>query len=673
MTATDAFPRERLRTIVTQLAGHACNDDDAVDNLNDAQRMALFHVLRGRNVFVTGGAGTGKSYFTRCLVRMLQRRGVDVALTATTGLAASNLADKDYDTLTPTTIHSFAGVGLARETADELTSFVLRKTFVVKRLRAVQVWVVDEVSMLDPLLMAKLDRILRAVRQQLQYPFGGVQLVFVGDFYQIPPVQRADDLCDPQRAELLGESYAQSRYAFELPLWRKAIDVDCMLTEVFRQRDDSFVRMLQEVRHGQLTQDTVRKFTDRSEVMLLYDLERIAIEHWGGAERADAIRAAARARWERYENDEEMPVDEADSLDVDWSRVDSYMRTCLRFDDTEALVRTVPLDRLPEAYRMYVSAIEPTQLVAVNRRVHEENERRLALIDDVAHVYRSHVAVKGMNARHRQYESALAAFHKEFETNVMAPSTLTLKRGAQVMLLANIDPFASLVNGRRGVVVDFVPVPTSVTVAQSAGDATVARVVASDDTDALKKTTVVPLVRFDNGVERTVQLHTWKRKRYYGNVKAEGTYYQLPLMLSWAISIHKSQGMSISSLRVDLADVFESGQSYVALSRAVALERLIVSGFDPQMFASRENQPNREVIAYYERIERDAPKAMALIASELATYHDDATSMDDDVFIGVTSGASSSRAVKRPHELVDQGTKAAVGGAASAEYKVART
>lgn len=656
---------EVLRTVVTQLAGRARNDDDdcAVEQLNDDQRVALLHVLRGRNVFVTGSAGTGKSYWTRCLVRLLQRRRVRVALTATTALAASNLADKDYETLEPMTIHRFAGIGLAREDIDELVRMVKRNKFVVQRLRDVDLWVIDEVSMLDPLLMVKLDALMRAVRERPHEEFGGVQVVFVGDFYQIPPVLRDDDMTSPQRRALLGEQYCAARYCFELPLWRKTIDVECLLRQVFRQSDDAFVHMLQEVRHGCLSAPTLRRFTDRSEVMLLYDLEKLAVEHWG-AEKAEQIRAAARSRWTAFENGVDLDTAGENGQSVpgiDWSCVDAYMRSCSTFEEGEALVRTLPEQVVPPAYRIYVSPIEPTQLVAVNRRVHEENERRLAMIEDTAHVYRSHVELKGMTTRHRNYDEARKQFVQEFERNVMAPTTLTLKRGAQVMLLANLEPPA-LVNGRRGVIVDFVQMPmTAVTVAQSAGDATSALRATSDEHAATltAKATTVPLVRFDNGVERAIQLHVWKRKRRYGAQKVEASFYQLPLMLSYALSIHKSQGMSISALKVDLADVFESGQSYVALSRAVSLDRLVVSGFDAQMFASKENQPNRTVIDFYERIERAAPACAALVEEDLRLF---TTAPPADMFIGQAEGSSAGRggaagaagaagAYKRPRDV----------------------
>lgn len=651
---------EALRTVVAQLAGRARNDDDdcAVEQLNRDQRVALLHVLRGRNVFVTGSAGTGKSYWTRCLVRLLQRRRVRVALTATTALAASNLADKDYETLEPMTIHRFAGIGLARENVDELVRMVKRNKFVVQRLRDVDLWVIDEVSMLDPLLMAKLDTLMRAVRERPHEVFGGVQMVLVGDFYQIPPVMRDDEMTSPQRLALLGEQHCAARYCFELPLWRKTIDVECLLRQVFRQSDGAFVHMLQEVRHGCLSAPTLQRFTNRSELMLLFDLERLAVEHWG-ADKAEKIRAAARSRWTAYENGVDLDGDAAASSlqsvpDVDWTRVDTYMRSCSTFEEGEALVRTLPDDAVPPPYRIYVSPIEPTQLMAVNRRVHEENERRLAMIEDTAHVYRSHVELKGMTARHRNYDETRKQFVQEFERNVMAPTTLTLKRGAQVMLLANLEPPA-LVNGRRGVIVDFVQMPmTAVTVAQSANDATsVPRVTSDDHTAALTtKATTVPLVRFDNGVERAIQLHVWKRKRRYGTQKVEASFYQVPLMLSYALSIHKSQGMSISALKVDLADVFESGQSYVALSRAVSLDRLVVSGFDAQMFASKENQPNRAVIDFYDRIERAVPACTALVEEDVRLF---VTAPPTDMFIGQAEGGAGAAgavgAYKRPRDM----------------------
>merc|ERR1712070_59996 len=142
----------------------------------------------------------------------------------------------------------------------------------------------------------------------------------------------------------------------------------------------------------------------------------------------------------------------------------------------------------------------------------------------------------------------------------MFPRALTLKVGAQVMLLKNIAPERSLVNGSRGVVTGF------------------------EGPDML------PVVQFLNG-EQIIQREDDKKEFSGGRVLVRS---QIPLKLSWAITIHKSQGMTIDYLEVDLRNIFEAGQAYVALSRARTLEGLRVVGFD-----ARRVWTNPKVIEFY--------------------------------------------------------------------------
>ncbi|XP_062843848.1 ATP-dependent DNA helicase PIF1 [Trichomycterus rosablanca] len=145
---------------------------------------------------------------------------------------------------------------------------------------------------------------------------------------------------------------------------------------------------------------------------------------------------------------------------------------------------------------------------------------------------------------------------------------LQLKVGAQVMLTKNLDVQRGLVNGARGVVVDFLPGNQG-----------------------------LPRVRFLCGAVEVMKRERW-------TFKAAGGLYlsrqQLPLKLAWAISIHKSQGMTLDCVEISLARVFESGQAYVALSRARSLEGLRVMDFDPRVV-----QANPDVLLFYKKLRRE--------------------------------------------------------------------
>ena len=190
-----------------------------------------------------GAAGTGKTHLLTRLVRALRRReGLPgaVAVTASTGAAACLVGG--------VTLHSFAGVGLARASAAELAARVERSQGASARWRAARVLVVDEVSMVDAGLFDKLDAVARRVRGD-GAPFGGLQLVLCGDFFQLPPVPEA------------GGAVA---FAFESAGWRAAVRRTYTLTTAFRQADAAFVGMLNELRLGRVSDATAAALRARA-------------------------------------------------------------------------------------------------------------------------------------------------------------------------------------------------------------------------------------------------------------------------------------------------------------------------------------------------------------------------------------------------------------------------
>ena len=209
--------------------------------LSDEQKGVLRSVVEdGKSVFFTGSAGTGKSVLMRQIIAQLKRkysREPDrVAVTASTGLAACNIEG--------ITLHSFSGIGLGKEPAPELVKKIKRNAKHKQRWLRTKVLIVDEVSMVDGDLWDKLEHVARALRNNGR-PFGGMQIVVTGDFFQLPPVP------DANRA---------AKFAFDAQTWNTVVEHTILLTHVFRQRDPAFAGMLNEMRLGKLTQASINEF-----------------------------------------------------------------------------------------------------------------------------------------------------------------------------------------------------------------------------------------------------------------------------------------------------------------------------------------------------------------------------------------------------------------------------
>ena len=186
--------------------------------LSEEQKSVLHLVAeKQKSVFFTGSAGTGKSVLLREIIKALRdkhKREPDrVAVTASTGLAACNVGG--------VTLHSFAGIGLGKETAPELVKKIKKNQKAKTRWMRTKVLIVDEISMVDGDLFDKLESIARAVRNNGR-PFGGIQLIITGDFFQLPPV--------PDYGRV-------SKFSFDAATWNTSIEHTIGLNQVFRQKD----------------------------------------------------------------------------------------------------------------------------------------------------------------------------------------------------------------------------------------------------------------------------------------------------------------------------------------------------------------------------------------------------------------------------------------------------
>lgn len=219
-----AAPVEKRPEPNTQaVAGHSKQHHSAAAasvSLSDEQRHVKNLVCtRSASVFFTGPAGTGKSVLMRAIIQELKQKWARdperLAVTASTGLAACNIGGM--------TLHSFAGIGLGKEDAQTLVKKIRRNAKAKNRWLRTKTLIIDEISMVDGELFDKLSQIGRILRNNGR-PWGGIQLVITGDFFQLPPVPD-------------GEKKRDVTFAFEAAMWNTSIDHTIGLTEVFRQRD----------------------------------------------------------------------------------------------------------------------------------------------------------------------------------------------------------------------------------------------------------------------------------------------------------------------------------------------------------------------------------------------------------------------------------------------------
>ena len=216
--------------------------------MNTEQLAALAAVKKGRNIFLTGAGGTGKSHMIRAITSWAANAGIRCAITAMTGCAAL-LLNHEGSAIRAKTLHSWAGVGLARESPVELADMVDSNRRAKRRWIDTQLLIVDEVSMMTPDFLEKLDLIARRVRKRPAQKFGGIQIVFAGDFCQLPPVSRAE-----------------VQFVFESPVWTELIEEVHNLTQIIRQSDPAFQRLLTETRMGFLSDESLKILESRKDL-----------------------------------------------------------------------------------------------------------------------------------------------------------------------------------------------------------------------------------------------------------------------------------------------------------------------------------------------------------------------------------------------------------------------
>jgi ATP-dependent DNA helicase PIF1 len=195
--------------------------------LTKLQKEFFYQFFTRRNIFLTGAAGVGKSFCISLLTDFLQEQDIFFGVTATTGVAALNVGGS--------TIHSWSGMGLADEEGMRLLDKVSENRKAFNRIKQSKVLIIDEISMAKADLIEKLDIVCQFIRNS-ERPFGGIQVIFVGDFLQLPPVFN---------------KFERESFAFEAPAWKAAKVYTLHLSEIVRQHDEpAFAEFLNEVRVG---------------------------------------------------------------------------------------------------------------------------------------------------------------------------------------------------------------------------------------------------------------------------------------------------------------------------------------------------------------------------------------------------------------------------------------
>jgi len=227
-----------------------------LDTLTSQQLQVVHHLLKGHNIFLTGGGGVGKSYLLSIIYNEFPalKKQFDslqspysvpklprIQITAMTGCAALLLGNKAK------TLHSWAGIKLGKGTVNELFVSIRRSPKSMRNWLCTELLIIDEVSMLTAELLDKLNQLAKKIRSN-QKPFGGIQVMFVGDFYQLPPVNKTDE---------------QKIFAFESDSWKDIIHTSIELTIIQRQKDEIFQKILTEARFGSLSKESCKILRQR--------------------------------------------------------------------------------------------------------------------------------------------------------------------------------------------------------------------------------------------------------------------------------------------------------------------------------------------------------------------------------------------------------------------------
>lgn len=211
--------------------------DNMINNLSDEQLEAFEYMQTGRNLFITGSAGCGKSHIIKTIIKSLTLNKKIFGVTSSTGCSAI--------TIDGSTLHSFLGIGLGNLPVKVLYEELLKKKYknaIYNKLKKLEILIIDEISMINGDLFTLIDQYLKLIKNNKE-PFGGIQMILSGDFFQLLPVKN-NFLC------------------FESDAWKNGNFILIELIKSFRQEDQKFVDLLNELRLGNCTDEILEKLNE---------------------------------------------------------------------------------------------------------------------------------------------------------------------------------------------------------------------------------------------------------------------------------------------------------------------------------------------------------------------------------------------------------------------------
>lgn len=206
------------------------------------QDEALDILKTGASVFLTGEPGAGKTYTINKYVSYLRERDIEPAITASTGIASTHIGGM--------TIHSWSGIGIKENLSPYDLDKIATTEYVVRRIRKSKVLIIDEISMLKAQTLDMVDAVCREIKSSSE-PFGGLQVILVGDFFQLPPIDKKfQNENTKKQSQLIEEKVA--RFAYESNSWARLNPVVCYISEQHRQEDETFLELLLAIRKNKL-------------------------------------------------------------------------------------------------------------------------------------------------------------------------------------------------------------------------------------------------------------------------------------------------------------------------------------------------------------------------------------------------------------------------------------
>ena len=440
-----------------------------MSTLNDEQSLVFKKYKNGENIFLTGPGGSGKSFLIKTIVRDAEENSHKVQVCALTGCASILLNCR------ATTLHRFAGFGLANKSIESiLEELFTKKSYKLKIWHNLKCLIIDEVSMMSLKLLLILDGIAKRVYRKPDLPFGGLQVLFSGDFYQLPPVNTND------------QDKEASMFCFEHEIWNQLFPKEnqILLKSIFRQEQQDFLKVLKYVRQGRITHSTKALLETRV----------------FGKEELEEIRKTR-----------VLTIINPYKKDTDSINLKSY--------------NELPKDREKHTYSI--------------KYLRNNSKNKPKLEEDCLSDSLNDLLIASNSSLKHDYEF--------LANNIMAEQIIELKIGTHVMCIANIDldSVNQIANGSQGIVVDF--------------------------------ENGLPLVKFNN-IDKPIIIgrHIWNSE-----TNKNICVSQIPLIYAWAITIHKAQGITLDGAIMDIGkNIFEYGQTYVALSRVKSLEGLFLTSFD---------------------------------------------------------------------------------------------